>query len=128
MKLGEGNREIYSNSTLLQKVEKLGLEISGDLIKVAVVRGLRYYDVRNQGTQWKGDPRFQISVDDLSNAELAIALLSPSLPEGTASEIQMRQRIAAAVLSAPEVAVSDLTALAIRERCVPQTSKQWIRL
>ncbi|MDF1738204.1 MAG: hypothetical protein P1U86_03510 [Verrucomicrobiales bacterium] len=119
MKLEESSVGPYTSSNLLKKVINLGLEIPGDLEKLAVVRGLRYYDTGNEGDQLRQIAALQVPTDRLSNAELAIAMLSPDLPNENAAAVQMRQRIAAAVLSASDVDVADLAALAIEERCVP---------
>lgn len=119
MKLEESSAGPYTSSKLLKKIASLGLEIPDDLEKLAVVRGLRYYDTGNEGDQLRQNAALQVSTDRLSNAELAIAMLSPDLPGENAAAVQMRQRIAAAVLSASDVDAADLAALAIEERCVP---------
>ncbi len=113
-------------SDLLGKVSGLGLELPDDLERIAVVRGLRYYDVRNEGDRLRRETRLRISTDRLSNAELAIAMLSPDLPAETPARLQLRQRIAAAVLSAPDVEPRNLAELAVRARCAPIV--RWIAL
>ncbi|MDF1756508.1 MAG: hypothetical protein P1U89_27230 [Verrucomicrobiales bacterium] len=119
MKVGENNEPFYSASKALRKARRLGLLCPDDLMKLAVVRGLRYYDGLNQGAEWKKDDRFQISANEFTNAELAIALLSPDWPDDDGSAVQVRQRIASAVLSAADVDPIDLAQLASQEKCEP---------
>ena len=99
-------------SPLLDQAKHLGLRVPGDLEALAVLRGCRYYDVRNEGAHLRTEPRLRISPDDFSNAELAIALLSPSLPESL-----LRQRMGAAMLSARDVDPQELAELAESEGC-----------
>ena len=88
-------------------------------MKLAVVRGLRYYDGFNQGEEWKRNEKFQLDRSQFSNAELAVALLSPDLPTDDGSAVQVRQRIASAVLSSDDVEPTELLQLAKQEKCEP---------
>ena len=92
------------HSMVLDKAEMLGLNLPQDLQRLAVARGSHYYIVNEAPLPSPNLP--------LSNAELAVALLSPALPP-TPQDI----RIAAAVLSAPDVDVSILADLAEKEGC-----------
>jgi hypothetical protein len=102
-------------SPLLMKARRLGLADAQDLERLAVSRGLRYYDSH-------GDSRKEChpsstspqngSDGELSNEELAIALLSPAAPYS-----QQRIRIGAAMLAAEANQPESLAALALRERC-----------
>lgn len=98
-------REVALPSLLLEKARRLGLELPLDLERLAVSRGCDYY-WRDWGNATALPPA------PLSNTELAIALLVPSLPP-TAREI----RLAAALLGSPEVRAEDVAALALRENC-----------
>ena len=93
-----------TDSALLQKARSLGLNLPGDLQRLAVARGCSYYMVEEGSLPSAHLP--------LSNAELAVALLSPLLPPGP-QDI----RIAAAVLSAPDVDPVVLASLAANEGC-----------
>ena len=95
---------IEGSSTLLNKARALGLRLPHDLQRLAVARGCRYYIV-DPGPLPPADLAF-------TNAELAVALLSPSLPPEP-QDI----RVAAAVLSSPDVDVSALVTLAETEGC-----------
>ncbi len=119
MNVQESSGQTYSASHLLRKAQQLGLASADDLAKLAVVRGLRYYDGANQGQTWKKEAQFQIPTTAFSNAELAIALLSPDWPTDNGSAVQVRQRIASAVLSADDVDPAALAELAKAERCEP---------
>ncbi len=99
-------------SPLLDKAEQLGLNAPEDLEALAVLRGCRYYDVRNEGEQLRKELRLQISADRFSNTELAVALLSPVLPESL-----LRQRMGSAMLSARDVDPAELADLAESEGC-----------
>jgi hypothetical protein len=93
-------------SPLLEKVRRLGLSVPLDLERLAVMRGCDYYD-RDFGADLP-----PLGGVPLSNTELAIALIVPSL-HPTAREI----RLAAAVLGAPDVPADEVAALAVRENC-----------
>lgn len=93
-------------SRLLEKARRLGLELPLDLERLAVIRGCDYYERELP-------PRVPALGDvPLSNAELAIALLVPSL-RPAAREI----RLAAALLGAPDVRADQVAALAVQEHC-----------
>ena len=93
-------------SPLLDKVRRLGLSLPLDLERLAVMRGCDYYD-RDLG------PRLPpLGEVPLSNTELAIALIVPSLPPA-AREI----RLAAALLGTRDVRADEVAALAVQENC-----------
>ena len=96
------------------KARRLGLRKPEDLESLAICRGCKYYD-----TSWDS-PRecpeiyknlVQVSADDFSNVELALALLSPSLPKS-----QRRIRMGGAILVLPEMDPDELVRLAKLER------------
>jgi hypothetical protein len=124
MTLLEGNSPLEIRSALLKKLAGLGLSLPDDLARVAVVRGLRYYDVYHEGADLREQERLKIPCEVLSNAELGIAMLSPDLPVPGAPLLQVRQRIAAAVLSAEDVDPARLAELAVAEGCCPMV--RWI--
>ena len=96
------------------KARGLGLSLSGDLERLAVLRGCQYYQT---------EPASQLeevsAVDHLSeigdthftNVELAMALLSPSLPKS-----QVRLRLGAAMLAADGNQVDAIVRFARHER------------
>ncbi len=96
-------------SPLLAKARKLGLRAAADLEKLAIQRGCRYYDLHGVVRE---EPLIQVDRKDFSNAELAVALLALYQPVSL-----LRQRMGAAMLSAPDVNVHHLAALAIEEQC-----------
>jgi hypothetical protein len=102
-------------SALLMKARRLGLTTPIDLERLAVSRGLRYYD--SQGDSLKGEgalatiPLCEID-RGLTNEELAIALLSPAAPYS-----QQRLRMGAAMLAAEGNSPQSIASLALRERC-----------
>ncbi len=101
-------------SPILVKARRLGFADAQDLERLAVSRGLRYYDGH-------GDSRIECNPSstspqngadgELSNEELAIALLSPAAPYS-----QQRIRIGAAMLAADGNQPESLADLALRER------------
>jgi len=93
-------------SRLMDKVQRLGLSLPLDLERLAVTRGCDYYD-RDLGPCIP--PLGEVP---LSNTELAIALIVPSL-RPSAREI----RLAAALFGAPDVRADDAAALAVQENC-----------
>lgn len=101
-----------TQTPLLNKAEQLGLIVPEDLEALAVLRGCRYYDVRNEREKLRNQSRLNVSPADYSNAELAVALLSPALPESL-----LRQRMGAAMLSARDVDPQELAELAESEGC-----------
>ena len=52
---------IVHPSPLLAKAAALGLRVPEDLEKLAIARGLRYYDGRNEMERLRQEPRLQIS-------------------------------------------------------------------
>ena len=99
-------------SPLLMKARRLGLSTPEDFEKLAVRRGCLYYDVRGDRCVVEESPEISVSRAEFSNAELAIALLSDALPSTL-----LRQRMAAAMLSAQDVDPSQLVPLAHAEHC-----------
>jgi len=93
-------------SPLLEKARRLGLQLPVDLERLALERGCTYYE-RDLGP--RVPPLREIL---LSNAELAVALLTPSLPP-TAREI----RLAAALLGAAGMHSDEIARLAAQEQC-----------
>jgi hypothetical protein len=86
-----------------------------DLEKLAVSRGLRYYDGHGDSLKGNESPSVVAACDidrGLSNEELAIALLSPSAPYS-----QHRLRMGAAMLAAEGNRPESIASLALRERC-----------
>lgn len=102
--MSESGQPVASRSALLEKAKSLGLQLPDDLQRLAVARGCRYYVVEPGPLPDAGLL--------LSNAQLAVALLSPALPPRP-QDI----RIAAAVLSSPDVDVETLVGLSGEEGC-----------
>jgi hypothetical protein len=101
-----GSAPIAASSRLLDKALRFGLQLPVDLERLAVARGCDYY-------QRDFDPgNGPLPLVPLSNAELAIALVVPSLEPG-AREI----RLAAALLGAADVCAEEVAALALQEGC-----------
>jgi len=98
-------------SPLLMKARRLGLHGVEELKRLAVERGCSYYNVVPTDNVLREEPLLRVSRADFSNAELAIALLSFS-PVNL-----LRQRMGAAMLSAPDVEVTSLATLAVAEGC-----------
>jgi antitoxin (DNA-binding transcriptional repressor) of toxin-antitoxin stability system len=101
-------------SALLMKARRLGLGDPRDLERLAVSRGLRYYD--SHGDSFNAEspstvPEAGIEVG-LTNEELAIALLSPAAPYSP-----QRLRMGAAMLAAEGNQPENLARLALMERC-----------
>ncbi len=97
-------------SPLLNKAKRAGLCTGEDLERLAVERGCRYYDLRGDSSVVREDsptPRAR----QFSNEELAIALLSASLPRS-----QHRLRLGAAMLSANGSSPAKIARLAKLER------------
>src|SRR2546422_10978580 len=93
-------------SPLLAKARQLGLRLPLDLERLAIARGCDYYE---RDLSPRVPPLGEVP---LSNAELAIALIVPSLPP-TAREI----RVAAAMIGAPDVQADEAAKLAVEENC-----------
>lgn len=99
-------------SPLLMKARRLGLVTPEDLERLAVRRGCHYYESRLSSLVFRDEPEPVVSKDDFGNAELAVALMSPTHP----SALQ-RVRLGAAILSAPGVEPEELVRLAKAEGC-----------
>lgn len=99
-------------SPLLAKGRRIGLVHPEDFEKLAVLRGCLYYDVHNRASLVREETDPHVSRLDFSNEELAIALLSPCFPKSL-----MRQRMGAAMLSAPGIDAETLIRLAAVEGC-----------
>lgn len=93
-------------SPLLGKALRLGLSLPLDLERLAVARGCHYYE---RDLPPRIPPLGEV---ELSNAELAVALITPGLEPG-AREI----RLAAALLGSEAVRASEVTLLAQQEHC-----------
>jgi hypothetical protein len=97
-------------SPLMQKARRLGVFSPDDLEEIAITRGLRYFgqtsDHGNKSTSKAIDPK------NFTNGELAIALMSPSLPYSLT-----RLRMAGAMLGAEGVSPPEILRLARLERC-----------
>jgi hypothetical protein len=102
-------------SALLMEARRLGVTTPEDLQRLAVSRGLRYYDCHGDSQKGRESsssmPKSGIP-GGFSNEELAIALLSPS-----ATYSQQRLRMGAAMLAAEGNRPESLASLAIQERC-----------
>ena len=94
-------------SRVLGKARELGLSVPLDLERLAIARGCGYYE-RDQGPV-----TCTCQSVPLSNAELAIALVAPSL-QPAARQI----RLAAALLGAADESAVDVATLAVDENCV----------
>ncbi len=105
-------------SPLLMKAARLGLHTPEDLERLAVRRGLRYYGNPADANKLREDCHLadmeepRVSEESLSTEELAIALLSLSLPFS-----QHRLRMGAAMLAAENLSPQRLARLAALERC-----------
>jgi hypothetical protein len=93
-------------SPLLEKAARRGLSLPLDLERLAIARGCHYYE---RDLPARIAPLGEVP---LSNGEIAIALIVPSL-HPSAREI----RLAAALLGAPDVQAEELAALADKENC-----------
>ena len=101
-------------SPLVHKAERLGMRMPEDLERLALARGLRYFgqlsqtanDDLNEGSRSLPSP------DQFSNEELAIALMSPTLPYSL-----NRLRMAAAMLGAHGSSAEIILRLSQLERC-----------
>jgi len=104
---GQPGEDPGAGSRILGKARELGLSVPLDLERLAIARGCGYYerDLGPLARTVEGDP--------LSNAELAIALVAPSL-QPTARQI----RLAAALLGAADESAVDVATLAVDENCV----------
>lgn len=94
-------------SPLLVKARRLGLALPLGLDQLAVQRGCVYY---RPIVPDLNPP--QVPLEQFSNEELIVALLSGGLPHSTRCI-----RLAAALLGMPELNMGALAHLAVRERC-----------
>jgi hypothetical protein len=99
-------------SPLLMKARRLGLREPEDLERLAIQRGCEYYNTKPASFILLEEPLVRASRSEFSNAELAIALLSPS----TAGSL-LRQRMGACMLSASDIDVAEVAKLSIEEDC-----------
>ena len=93
---------------MLLKARRLGLVTRSEMIALAVARGCSHY----QGGS-EPEPDTPLSKEQFSDAELAVALLSPCLPYD-----QRALRVGAQILSSRANRPSSLAFLAIKERAV----------
>jgi len=104
-------------SPLLMKARRMGLENAEDLERLAVLRGLRYYDSHGNSMAAPPDPaesrKFAAS-KAFSNEELALALLSPAAPYS-----MQRLRMSAAMIAAEGNQPEKIVRLARYERSEP---------
>lgn len=102
-------------SPLLMKARRIGLNQPEDLERLAVRRGLRYYDSYGDSTTDNSivdAPPSTIGDRSFSNEELSLALLSPAAPYSL-----QRLRMGAAMLAAEGNRPQLIARLARRERC-----------
>lgn len=97
-------------SPLLRKTRRFGYLLPDDLLHLAALRGCTHYLAADRIEEQFHD----CGQDCLSNAELAIALVSGGA-DGDARHI----RVAAQLLGAADVSVDEVSRLARLERCVP---------
>ena len=97
-------------SPLLMKAKGLGLSPPEDLETLALARGCRYYDAGSSSRNERDEPR--VSREEFSDVELAMALLSITLPKS-----QWRLRLGGAMLAAQGNKAEDVLRLARMERC-----------
>jgi len=95
-----------TDSPLLEEARRLGLSLPLDLERLAVARGCCYYD---RDLPPRVPPLGNVP---LSNTEITIALIAPSL-HPSAREI----RLAAALLGAADVRAKEVVDLANQENC-----------
>jgi len=103
-------------SPLLMKARRLGLSTPESLEHLAVRRGCRYYDGSGEQNRLAEEPAeyrimLRSAADELTNEELAVALLSIVLPKS-----QWRMRLMAAMLAALGNSPKRLAMLAVQER------------
>ena len=104
-------------SPLLMKAGRIGLKQPEDLEKLAVHRGLRYYDSYGDTMSLPHDqagPSIIAKEDTLSNEELALALISLATPYSL-----QRLRMSAAMIGAQGNKPETIAFLAKRERSEP---------
>jgi hypothetical protein len=106
-RLSQTDNPHLAASPLLDKARRVGLSLPLDLERLAIMRGCDYYD---RSLPPRIPPLGEVP---LSNAEVATALIAPSLHPG-AREI----RLAAALLGAPDAHANEISSLAVQENCV----------
>lgn len=101
-------------SSLMQKAKRLGVQSPNDLERIAIARGLQYFGQSSDPTHERLAKPSMLALDpkNFSNEELAIALMSPSLPYSLT-----RLRMAGAMLGAEGVSALEIRRLARLERC-----------
>ena len=102
-------------SLLLMKTRRVGIGMPEDLERLAVRRGLRYYDSHGDSMrtqQTAGDAPGHAALGNFSNEELALALLSLAAPYS-----MHRLRMGAAMLAAEGNCPQRIARLARQERC-----------
>lgn len=99
-------------SPLLMKAKRLELARPEDLETLAVARGCRYYDAEAGSSSRSDRDAPQVSREEFSDVELAMALLSIALPKS-----QWRLRLGGAMLAAEGNKAEDILRLARMERC-----------
>lgn len=97
-------------SPLLRRIRRLGYHPPDDLLRLAALRGCMHYSTADSIV----NQCYDCGQDRLSNAELAIALVSGGA-QGDARHI----RVAAQLLGSADVSVDEVSRLARLERCVP---------
>lgn len=97
-------------SPLLMKARRLGLCAAEDFERLAVRRGLSYYDCLPESVVLREEAEGYDPA--LSDEELAVALASPSFRYS-----QLRLRMSAAILAAEDNSPEVLARLARQERC-----------
>jgi len=101
-------------SPLLMKAKRLGFKSPEDLERLAVLRGLRYYDPYGDSVApfaGQAHPPKPLFADSFTNEELAVALLSPVTPYS-----MQRLRMSAAMMAADGNNPKIITRLAKWER------------
>ena len=101
-------------SPLVQKAKRLGARKPEDLEHIALARGLRYFGKIDPttGELPPETPMLALDPKHFSNEELAITLMSPSLPYSLT-----RLRMAGAMLGALGISAHQILRLARLERC-----------
>lgn len=101
-------------SPLVQKTKRLGVRTPEDLEHIALARGLRYFGRIEPSSDELAPKSVMPAMDpeQFSNEELAITLMSPSLPYSL-----NRLRMAAAMLGAHGISAEKILRLARLERC-----------
>ena len=99
-------------SPLLMKARRLGLDTPAELERLAIQRGCEYYDTQPGDSVLRDEAPLPVSRMAFSNGELAVALLCLYPPVSL-----LRRRMGACVLSASDVEVREVAALAQSEQC-----------